>query len=230
VQEHHDASVPQVTATGLAVTAVLQGAIMRTRTVLLVSVLGWGCSAAVAEGLALREGAKAWPQWQARLSISTTSVQRYALTDPGETQGAPRNALQGGAVLGDYYFRSLKFGWLAPEGGFRATSGLMRGTRSLAVADPPALLRSAPRLTVALQSVPPSGSAAAETVPYLGIGYTGLSVKGGWGFTADLGLTAENPAGAVRFGRALFGSQGFDSALRELRLSPLLQFGVSYSF
>jgi hypothetical protein len=69
-----------------------------------------------------------------------------------------------------------------------------------------------------------------EPMPYLGIGYTGLSLKNGWGVTADFGMALENPGSAARAGRALFGNQGFDQALRDLRLSPMLQVGVSYSF
>lgn len=185
-----------------------------------------------AEGLVVAERQLAWPQWQARLSLSTaTSAPRFVLGDTGETAAPGRLPVRGGALLGDYYFTSWKVLWLAPQGGFRATSGLMFGSRTLALGEPAALDRAGSRLTFAVQS---TRSLPAENgngaVPYLGIGYTGLSLRGGWGFTADLGLTAENPAGAVRFGRALFGTQGVDSALRELRVSPLLQLGVSYSF
>lgn len=212
-------------AAGYAVAA--RGKKMRTRNLWLLPMSVLVGSAALAEGLAVRDTTRTWPQWQARLSLSTAPVPRVSLADLGDRPTASNGVLQGGALLGDYYFRSLKFGWLPAEGGFRATSGLMFGTRTLAVSEVSAL-RAALPLTLATAA---HGSAAGgETVPYFGIGYTGLSVKGGWGFTADLGLTAENPGGAVRFGRALFGSQGFDSARRELRLSPLLQLGVSYSF
>ena len=71
---------------------------------------------------------------------------------------------------------------------------------------------------------------ANSVVPYLGLGYTGLSIKGGWGLNADIGLTAESPSANTRFGRALLGNTAWDSALRELRLSPVFQLGVTYSF
>jgi len=59
----------------------------------------------------------------------------------------------------------------------------------------------------------------------MGVGYTGLSVRSGWSFSADLGLVAQNPGGLK-----LIRSQSLDDAVREMRLAPLLQFGVSYAF
>ncbi len=68
-----------------------------------------------------------------------------------------------------------------------------------------------------------------SSVPYLGVGYTGLqslrATGGGWGFSADVGLVALQPRSAVRFGQ-----QGLSDSLRDLQLSPLLQLGASYSF
>ncbi len=72
------------------------------------------------------------------------------------------------------------------------------------------------------------GSSNAAALPYLGIGYTGLSEDGGWSFSADLGVMGQ--ADAVRFGPAFGRSQGLDAAIRDLRFAPVLQFGVSYSF
>ena len=68
-------------------------------------------------------------------------------------------------------------------------------------------------------------SAEVATLPYMGVGYTGLSVRSGWSFSADLGLVAQNPGGLK-----LIRSQSLDDAVREMRLAPLLQFGVSYAF
>ena len=41
---------------------------------------------------------------------------------------------------------------------------------------------------------------------------------------------ALNPGGVVRFGRNLGGGQTLEETLRDMRLSPMLQLGVSYSF
>jgi len=65
------------------------------------------------------------------------------------------------------------------------------------------------------------------TWPYLGVGYSGSSLRYGLNFSADLGLAAQNP-GAIRLGRV--GSAGLDEFARELKLMPVLQLGVSYRF
>jgi hypothetical protein len=67
-------------------------------------------------------------------------------------------------------------------------------------------------------------------VPYVGIGYTGLPSRGGWGFSADIGVMALTPESRVKLGRPDGGGQSLDDVLRDLRLSPLVQLGVSYSF
>jgi len=67
-----------------------------------------------------------------------------------------------------------------------------------------------------------------QTLPYVGIGYSGSSLRGGWGFNADLGLAAQN-SGQQRLARSIT-SQSLDDTLRELRLTPVLQLGVSYRF
>lgn len=174
---------------------------MSARAVLLLStaIVVFAGRAGAAEGLTPPDERLLWPQWQARLTLSSTQLAPVSLLDRGA-----------GAVLGDYYFDAPGLRLPAATGGLRATSGLLapawRGSSLL------------------------PGSSSLETTPYLGIGYTGLAVKGGWGISADLGLALENPAGATRLGRAVFGNQGFDSALRELRLSPVLQLGMRYAF
>jgi predicted glycoside hydrolase/deacetylase ChbG (UPF0249 family) len=55
-------------------------------------------------------------------------------------------------------------------------------------------------------------------------------VRGGWSFNADLGLVSQTRNGAVKLGRVMTGSQSLDDAVREMRWSPLVQLGVSYSF
>ena len=71
---------------------------------------------------------------------------------------------------------------------------------------------------------------ANRALPYVGLGYSGLSIKGGWTLSADICVVLDNAAGATRFGSAILGQQSFDSALRDMRLSPLMQLAVSYAF
>jgi hypothetical protein len=59
--------------------------------------------------------------------------------------------------------------------------------------------------------------------PYLGVGYAGLSVRHGWGVSADLGLVAGETG-------ALLGNEVLPGGLRRLDLQPVVRFGVSYSF
>jgi len=74
----------------------------------------------------------------------------------------------------------------------------------------------------------PGAELAAGTWPYVGVGFTGAWPRHGWGFTADVGLGSRgnglslNPAGND--------GGGLDDVLRELRLSPVLQLGVTYAF
>ena len=99
----------------------------------------------------------------------------------------------------------------AESGGFRATSGLIvGGVRPLAGSDS-TLLESA-------------------TVPYLGVGYSNAWPKSGWRFSADLGLVSLSPSGATGIGRVIGGSQSLDDLVRDMRLAPVVQLGVSYSF
>ena len=68
------------------------------------------------------------------------------------------------------------------------------------------------------------------TLPYIGIGYSNLSPKSGWSFSADLGVVSQSPGNVVRFGRVFGGSQSLDDVFRDMRLAPVVQLGVSYSF
>jgi hypothetical protein len=212
---------------------------MPIRKLFVLSTLLGFTSLVAAEGLVLRDAASSWPTWQARLSLTTAATgvpgaSRISLVDAEQPVGG-RHAIQSAALLGDYYLHGWTPAWLSKHGAVRATSGLLVGSRSLAVSDAVSPTGAPSRLSLAVQALQPAfGSAGvdagATTVPYLGIGYSGLSFKGGWGITADLGVTAEKPGGAWRVGRAMLGNQGAESSLRELRLSPLLQVGVRYSF
>jgi len=205
---------------------------MRQHRALIAIVVSWlaAGAAAAADGLAPPKDGVVWPQWQARITVSTTTLAPVTLTSDANTSA--RSALQSGAVLSDYYFDVPGLRLPTSQGGVRATSGLMMGPRGLAQSGIAAPLRGGTRPGLSVQNgVSPlaSDGNVDSTVPYLGLGYTGLSLKGGWGVSADLGLVAEN---AGRVGRSIFGNSGqsWDAALRDMRFSPVLQLGVSYAF
>lgn len=192
----------------------------------------WLGAALAADGMAPPKEADVWPQWQARITVSMATLAPVRLT--ADAGAAQRQTLQSGALFSDYYFDMPGLRLPAATGGLRATSGLLAGARGLAASGLAPRPRGDARLGFALQSgvSPQAADGADGTVPYLGLGYTGLSLKGGWGLTADLGLVAEQPGNAGRVGRALFGngSQSWDAALRDMRFSPVLQLGVNYAF
>jgi hypothetical protein len=68
------------------------------------------------------------------------------------------------------------------------------------------------------------------TLPYIGVGYSSLAARSGWSFSADLGVVSQSPGNVVRFGRVFGGSQSLDDVIRDMRLAPVVQLGVSYSF
>lgn len=153
-----------------------------------------------------------------------------------DSQGSA-NKLGGASVLGDYYFgRSISRD--GDASGFRVTGGVFIGSRlGLWGGHPSAQMSSSQfiveRHSFSLLALPRSVDGSSQdsgTVPYLGLGYSGSSLKGGWAFSADLGLMALNAGSAVRLGRTFGGAQNLEDVLREVRLAPLVQVGVSYQF
>jgi hypothetical protein len=136
-------------------------------------------------------------------------------------------------LLGDYYPGALRLG---ETDAVRLTSGLLIGQRpglrdpsALPVtrgnADPGSLIAPAPWSSADMSTDP------VVTWPYLGIGYSGTGLRGNWSIKADIGLAAQRPGTArAGFGRLLSGTQNLDDFLRDLRLSPMFQLGVSYAF
>lgn len=178
----------------------------------------------VGEDTLAREAA--WPRWQARFGLAATA----SAIDTGT-----RWQLSAGQLLGDYYWNGLRPAGVGRSGGFRATSGLLLGPRSLALGTPTLTSTQGLGLTLSrsMRLAPGTGdmpvSEPWSAVPYVGVGYSGVSLHGGWGFTADLGLAGT--AGGLRTRRDdALGTQGADDLLRELRLMPVLQFGASYTF
>ena len=172
--------------------------------------------------------ATTWAHWQGRLSLALPAAApwQYGVESPAFKSGSA-------SFMGDYYFsRSL----VGPKqlGGFRATSGLIVGSRSAPFVAAPALGDSRGLSATSRRFAAPgiTGDTPNDTsaLPYLGLGYTNLSARGGWGFSADLGLLGQTAGGSVRLGRSFNVSQSLDDAVRELRATPLLQLGVSYAF
>jgi hypothetical protein len=180
--------------------------------------------AARAEGSGLSAGEPAWDssRLQARVGISTTLYGSSSLWQQHT-----------GVVLGDYYFSRARLGGGDASFGFRATSGLLLGQRSALVLGTSSLASgSGVNLTLARQprlNGPGSdlGVDAWSAMPYLGVGWSGSSLRGGWGVSADLGFAGR---GSGSSGLRVGSNQPLDDLLRELRLSPMLHLGVSYAF
>jgi len=205
----------------------------------------WIC-AAVASGLMLvdaraeGDGLSAdadrvpWARFQSRVASAPGAPGWRADLAPLE-----RTGLQVGGVglLGDVYFGSTPAPRTTSAGGFRATSGLLISARSTglgaASASTSGLLATDRRLFGASASpitYPADPSVDNTTLPYIGIGYSNLSPKSGWHFSADLGVVSQSPGNVVRFGKVVGGSQSLDDVVRDMRLAPVVQLGVSYSF
>lgn len=169
-----------------------------------------------------------WSAWQGRLSLGS-SLATWQIGTP-----LASDVRRSASLMGDYYFgRSLA--GIGSVGGFRATSGLIFGPRGLLATGQPTFaagsglsLGSALPVASRTLAVNDSGGDFA-TLPYLGLGYTGLSARSHWSFSADLGWVAQSPGGALRLGRGGAGAS-LDDLVRELRVTPLFQLGVSYAF
>ncbi len=177
----------------------------------------------------------AWARWQGRLSLGLSSTDTLA---PSSGSGSGGLKVERASLLGDYYF-----GQALPTtqraGGFRATSGVIAGSRAPLWAGQASLTAARGLLGVEREvrggawGVPASlldTGVDTSPVPYFGLGYTELSLRSRWSFSADLGMVARSPGNMVKLGRVFSGSQGVEDLLRELRLAPMLQLGVSYSF
>ena len=175
------------------------------------------------------DASQRWSRWQGRLNLGTTATPwRLGVESPSAK-------LSAASLMGDYYFSRAGPGD-ARLGGFRATSGLVIGPRGTLSSIQPAASTGTPfsigTRPLGSAALPFAGDTAADTatVPYLGVGYSGLAARNRLSFNADLGLAGQGAGPAGRFGRSAGNSASLDDAVRELRLAPLVQFGVSYSF
>jgi hypothetical protein len=181
------------------------------------------------DGLMPARDAEQELHWQGRLSLGTLSpLTRTDTSIP---------ILGSMSLLGDYYF-SAPPSLTGNARGFRATSGLFIGARATSLlsigstANLGSRAFSVDRRSLGAFSLSPGADTSSTdpaATPYFGFGYSGLASKR-WGFSADVGVMALNPGSAVKLGRVFNGNQSLDDVLREMRLSPLVQVGVSYSF
>lgn len=197
--------------------------------------LAWVCAAWSDQGAGLKPNPDgvSWHQWQGRILL-TASVPtfRAGLIEP-DSRGLK---VEGLSVMGDYYFGRSLMKRNAP-GGFRTTSGLLVGPRSPSAATRP-WFGGQGNLGLGFErhwlhaSEPTNGFGPGDTatLPYLGVGYSGVSLNGGWSINADLGMLALYPGNSIKLGRVVGGTQSLDDLLREMRLTPILKLGVSYSF
>ena len=187
------------------------------------------------DGLSTNADRFAWPNVQSRIALAPGAPGWRADLAPVERSGLQVGSL---GLLGDVYFGGAKSASAgAASTGFRATSGLLIGARSplLGGSTTPTsggLYASNRRLFGASASslAATDASVDSSTVPYIGIGYNNLAGKSGWSFSADLGVVSQNPGNVVRFGRVFGGTQNLDDVIRDMRLAPVVQLGVSYSF
>ena len=155
------------------------------------------------DGLAANADRVPWARFDARV----VSPRWRADLVPLERSGLKVGSI---GLLGDMYFGEPAVDKRAAAGGFRATSGIVIGSRSST-----GLVDATTDLS---------------TVPYFGVGYSNAWPKSGWRFNADLGVVSHSPGGATGIGRVIGGSQSLDDLVRDLRLAPVVQLGVSYSF
>lgn len=171
-----------------------------------------------ADGLSPATLDSLWPQWKARVQLQTAPLLPFGASTALEVKG--------GAMLGDYLLVQPSFGV------FRATGGIVLG--SLAGAP---LYKALPgqvlSLSVQGNGLQPALLPVAESpqpLPYLGLGFIATPQGSGFSISADFGLVSQNPGSSIELGRALLGNQGVERAFRELRLSPMAQLSVRYSF
>ncbi len=195
----------------------------------------WAAGLAVADG-GLKVGLQGgfWSDVQTQLRINAVVVETapprlgYAAST-GWTGYAPAAA----SVGGDYYFSKSLVDTAVPPSGFRASGALLIRQPGVSLSDLAWSSRATTSLALRQPVASPGdyGTEGVSAMPYLGIGYSDYSLKSGWGFWADIGLVVQSPGSALGVGRGVMsGTQNLDDLVRELRLSPMLQLGVNYSF
>lgn len=191
------------------------------------------------DGPGLQAANSSWfhGRWQARIELSQGLIARLPFDRYQLAADSSHSSVRRLSVLRDYYFDWDDDTATAPAAvsGLRATGGLVVATRGAATSPSPrrSSVSGLPPQGLAGRTMAggwPNSNSDLVSVPYVGVGYTELPIRTGWGFRADLGLMALRPQSAVKFGSALSGPQVLDDLLRDMQLSPLIQIGVSYSF
>lgn len=195
-------------------------------TTLLIALLSSGSGFAQTSGLQL--DASTFGRWQARLQLSS-----FEASPTLDGARAPSGRLYSANLLGDYYLTGSGLG-RSVQGGLRATGGLLLGPLSLSQSNSGLALGSqayslSPNFAYGHRSFGLSSTYNDRLDPhaslsYLGIGYTGQGVHSGWGFSADFGLISSG----LRLGNTR--PAGVDDLIRDIRLQPVFQLGLSYSY
>lgn len=178
------------------------------------------------QGLQLKPDRNAFTKLQGRLQVSQSQ------DDDSLSFDARRGSrLLSANLLADYYLTGSGLGD-GTRGGLRATGGLMLGPMSLLQSSSGVALGRGAAVTPSLSAGRRSLSllTGPEREPnlslsYVGVGYTSYSLRGGWGFSADVGVIGGGASG-LRLGNSAPQAE----LSQDLRYKPVLQLGVSYSF
>jgi len=196
----------------------------------------WAAGLAIADG-GLKVGVQGgfWSNAQTQLRVNAVVVETApSLLGYAASTDWSGYAPAAASVGGDYYFSKNLVDAAAPPSGFRASGALLIRQPGVSLSDLAWSSRATTSLALPLRqpyaSLADPGTQGLSAMPYLGIGYSDYSLKTGWGFWADIGLVVQSPGNALGMARVMSGTQSLDDLVRELRLSPMLQLGVNYSF
>lgn len=191
------------------------------------------CAAGLAAadgGLKVAAAGGFWSDVQTKLRFSAAVLDSTPpLVGYPAMAGARYPVPLGASLGGDYYFSKDLAAGGRPPSGFRASGALLIRQPGVSLSDLSWQSRAITSLA-APQPLVDAGQLGISAMPYLGVGYSDYSLKSGWGFWADIGLVVQSPGNALGVSRVLSGSQSVEELVRELRMSPMLQLGVNYSF
>jgi len=213
----------------------LKESVMRILSCLGLAALAGMAGLCSAEGLKPERIGGYWSTAQTRLQINAVVLDTALPLPAWQLAGSPPLAASLG---GDYFFSKRLDDAVGPRTGLRASGSLLIRQPGVSLSELTWSSRAltsqgsawrAPAAGFGSMAYEPS-TLGLSALPYVGLGYSDFSQRTGWGFWADIGLVVQNPGPALGMGRVLSGTQGADELLRELRLSPMLQMGVNYSF